>query len=122
MVLAVRSHCEICSADGTGSATDDHSRVDTFLRAWASMLVFLSRDCIKRTQLTENRTSDCSIFLGKILDFCLEEIVALTRSIHEKINFGQEKDCYTLLFTVLSHCTEYVREILYETSTQVTKC
>lgn len=69
----------------------------------------------------ENRTSDSSRFLGKILDFCLEEFVALTKLVHETLYFGRRKENHILLFAIFSHCTICMRNTLNEENTQVAK-
>jgi len=86
------------------------------------MLVLLSQDCIKRTRFRENKTSNSSRLLGMILAFCLEEIVALTRLVHENQSFGQKKANHILLSTLFTHCTKCMRDALYGANTQVAKC
>ncbi|XP_020259958.1 HEAT repeat-containing protein 5B [Asparagus officinalis] len=106
--------------DEAGIETNDLSCQEPVLGAWRSMLGFLCQDCIKRTRLMENKTSDSSRVLGKILSFCLEEFVALTKLVHETLYCGRRKEKnHILLFAIVSHCTRCMRDTLNEENTQV---
>ncbi|EHA8592472.1 putative protein SWEETIE [Cocos nucifera] len=92
----------------------------TVLGAWASMLTFLSQDCIKRICIMESKMGDSSKLLAKILVFCLEEVVALARLVHQSHHLQEYKaNNRMLLFSIFKHCTKCVRDTFYVTNIQI---
>ncbi|XP_038985409.1 protein SWEETIE isoform X2 [Phoenix dactylifera] len=109
-----------CFIDEAELHIDDYDNLMTVLGAWASMLAFLSQDCIKRICIMESKISDSSKLLAKILVFCLEEVVALARLVHQSHHLREYKaNNHMLLFSVFKLCTKCVRDTFYVTNIQI---
>nr|XP_029117887.1 LOW QUALITY PROTEIN: protein SWEETIE [Elaeis guineensis] len=109
-----------CFTDEAELHIDDYDHLMTVLGAWANMLTFLSQDCIKRICIMESKMGDSSKLFAKILVFCLEEVVALARLVHQSHHLQEYKaNNHMLLFSIFKHCTKCVRDTFYVTNIQI---
>ncbi|XP_020088939.1 HEAT repeat-containing protein 5B isoform X3 [Ananas comosus] len=101
---------------------DEHTHQKAVLEAWTSMLAFVSKDCIRKLCSLENKMSSSYKLLAKILVFCLEEAISLSKLIHEAENLRRKETTgNSFMFAIFNQCTECVHNTIHETNIEVQK-
>ncbi|OAY83386.1 HEAT repeat-containing protein 5A [Ananas comosus] len=99
---------------------DEHTHQKAVLEAWTSMLAFVSKDCIRKLCSLENKMSSSYKLLAKILVFCLEEAISLSKLIHEAENLRRKETTgNSFMFAIFNQCTECVHNTIHETNIEV---
>lgn len=92
-----------CFVDDTKESHEDRNDRNIILGAWVTMLTFLSQDCTKRIHNLKIGINDSFKLMVKIINSCLEEVVALARLVCEIKALGEDKYINMLHHSVYKH-------------------
>ncbi|XP_078176772.1 HEAT repeat-containing protein isoform X2 [Carex rostrata] len=99
---------------------EDTAHSKPLIATWACTIAYLSRECRKRLNVLDNRSTNSSKLYAKILVFCLQEIVSLAGLVYDVNSLSEKLSKDTVLFNgLLSHCAECIRDSLHDTNMQV---
>ncbi|KAJ0962918.1 hypothetical protein J5N97_028040 [Dioscorea zingiberensis] len=106
-------------SDDTEGGSEDYTDKNIILGAWVSTLTFLSQDCTRRIHGFKNSMNDSFKLRAKILNSCLEEVVALAKLVYEIKGLEEDKDSNLLHLSVYKHCLKCIGDTLSDMDIQV---
>ncbi|KAJ4781926.1 HEAT repeat-containing protein [Rhynchospora pubera] len=105
---------------GDSGLHEDTTHSKALITTWACTLAYLSKECTKKLNVLDYKSTESSKSYAKILVFCFQEIVSLAGLVYDMNNQSEKQTTDTRLVIVsLNHCSECIRDSLHDTNIQV---
>ncbi|KAL6876470.1 hypothetical protein ACP4OV_013042 [Aristida adscensionis] len=115
-ILPFMRKCMREIAESGGECTNP----EVMLGALVSLVAYLCAECDKRISLLDNKISDSCKLLAKILIFCLGEVIAIAKLVHEIGGLSDnESSNDVVIWGSFRHCVQVIQGSLHSTNVQV---